>query len=72
VNSAGTQVPLLPVGLATNFDLSHAHTASCRNRPLVLPRPRWFPVVAAPKTQRSSDARPRPGISLCTSITRKH
>jgi phospholipase C len=27
VNSAGTQVPLLPVGLATNFDLSHAHTA---------------------------------------------
>jgi phospholipase C len=27
VNSSGTQVPLMPVGLATNFDLSHAHTA---------------------------------------------
>jgi phospholipase C len=27
VNSGGTHEPLLPVGLATNFDLSHAHSA---------------------------------------------
>jgi len=27
VNSSGVQVPLMPVGLATNFDLSHAHSA---------------------------------------------
>ena len=27
VNSSGVQEPLEPVGLATNFDLSHAHTA---------------------------------------------
>jgi hypothetical protein len=27
VNSSGTQEPLEPVGLATNFDLSHAHSA---------------------------------------------
>ena len=27
VNSSGTHVPLAPVGLATDFDLSHAHSA---------------------------------------------
>ncbi len=43
---------------------------SCRSQPH--PARRWCPVAAAPRLPRFSAARPRPGISLCTSITRRH